>query len=290
MRYEPGWGQRLDPAEIDRLLASNPDIDVCFATLSETSTGIVHDVAAIAEVARAHDVMLTVDAVSGLAAAELHQDAWGVDVVVAGSQKALMCPPGLAFAGVSERALAYAAEKPGPRGAYYFDWQRTVKAQRKDPPSNAFTPAVNLVLGLDVALELILEEGMDAVYARHDLLARATRAGARALGLDLFGDPDERSTVVTAVELPDSIDGGRVPKLLRDRYGITANGGQEQLSGRILRIAHCGYFGAFDILTTLAGLEMVLVELGHDAEPGTGVGAAQQVFLDAGIATAPSAS
>jgi aspartate aminotransferase-like enzyme len=201
-----------------------------------------------------------------------------------------MCPPGLAFAGVSERALAYAAEKPGPRGAYYFDWQRTLKAQRKDPPTNAFTPAVNLVLGLDVALDLILEEGMDAVYARHDVLARATRAGARALGLDLFGDPDERSTVVTAVELPDSIDGGRVPKLLRDRYGITANGGQEQLSGRILRIAHCGYFGAFDILTMLAGLEMVLVELGHDAEPGTGVGAAQQVFLDAGIATAPSAS
>jgi serine---pyruvate transaminase len=288
VRYEPDWGQRLDPAEIDRLLGETPEIDVCFATLSETSTGIVHDVQAIAEVARAHDVMLAIDAVSGLAAAELHQDAWGIDVVVAGSQKALMCPPGLAFASVSERALAHAAEKHAPRGVYYFDWERAVKAQRKDPPASSFTPAVNLVRGLDVALELILEEGLQAVYARHDLLARATRAGARALGLDLYGDPDERSTVVTAIELPDGIDGARVPKLLRDRYGITANGGQEQLSGRILRIAHCGYFGAFDILTTLAGLEMVLVELGHDVEPGTGVGAAQQVLLDAGVAAAPS--
>ena len=288
VRYEPGWGQRLDPEAIDRLLDENPGVKVCFATLSETSTGVVNDVQAIAEVTRARDVILVVDAISGLGAAELHQDPWGIDVVVAGSQKALMSPPGLAFASVSERALAYAREHP--QGRYYFDWQRNLKGQRQDPPSTAFTPAVNLVMALDIALEMIVEEGMDAIYARHDLLARATRAGARALGLDVFGDPDERSTVVTAVELPDTIDGGQVPKLLRDKYGITANGGQNQLKGRILRIAHCGYFGAFDILTSLAGLEMVLSDLGHEVEVGAGVGAAQQVFLDAGVpAAAPSA-
>ncbi|HEX5781231.1 MAG TPA: alanine--glyoxylate aminotransferase family protein, partial [Solirubrobacteraceae bacterium] len=161
VRYEPGWGERLDPAEVDRHLTENGDVNVVFATLSETSTGIVHDVQAIAEVAARHEAILVVDAVSGLGAAELRQDEWGIDVVVAGSQKALMCPPGLAFASVSERALAYAAERGG--GRYYFDWGRTAKSQRKG--ASPFTPAVSLFLGLDVALEMIEREGLDDVMA-----------------------------------------------------------------------------------------------------------------------------
>jgi serine---pyruvate transaminase len=281
VRYEPGWGERLDPAQIDRLLSENDGIEVVFATLSETSTGIVHDVAAIAEVARAHDAILAVDAVSGLGAAELRQDEWGIDVVVAGSQKALMCPPGLGFASVSERALDYAASNPG--GRYYFDWGKNAKAQAKG--NSAFTPAVPLFIGLDVALDMIREEGIEDVLARHALLARATRAGAAAIGLDIYGDADERSTVVTAVELPDTIDGSKLPGALR-KLGITANGGQEQLKGRILRIAHCGYFGAFDILTSLSGLEMALSQLGYDVEHGAGVGAAQRVFVEAGVVAA----
>lgn len=279
VRHEPGWGARVDPADVERLLGEHPGIEVVFATLSETSTGIVHDVQGIAEVVRAHGALLVVDAVSGLGAADLHQDDWGVDVVVAGSQKALMCPPGLGFASVSQRALDAAAAKPG--GRYYFDWSRTVKGQRKDPPTSAFTPAVSLIQALDVALDLIAEEGLDTVFARHDLLARATRAGVHGLGLELFGDPDERSTVVTAIALPEDVDGGKVPGALR-KLGITANGGQDHLKGRILRIAHCGYFGAFDILTSLSGLEMVLHRLGHDVEFGAGVGAAQRVFAEAG--------
>ena len=279
VRYEPGWGERLDPAEIDRLLTENDGIEVVFATLSETSTGIVHDVAAIAEVARRHGALLAVDAVSGLGAAKLRQDEWGIDVVVAGSQKALMCPPGLGFASVSERALEYAAGKPG--GRYYFDWGMGAKAQAKG--NSAFTPAVSLFLGLDVALDMIREEGLEDVLARHALLARATRAGAAAIGLELFGDADERSTVVTAVELPDSIDGAKVPGALR-KLGITANGGQDHLKGRIIRIAHCGYFGAFDILTSLSGLEMALSQLGFEVDHGAGVGAAQRVFVEAGVA------
>jgi serine---pyruvate transaminase len=278
VRYEPGWGARLDAAEIDRLLAEHADIEVVFATQSETSTGVVHDVQAIAEVVSRHGALLVVDSVSALGAAELRQDEWGIDVVVAGSQKALMCPPGLGFASVSQRALDHAARNPG--GRYYFDWTRTATSQRKgDSP---FTPAVSLFLGLDVALDLIEEEGLDNVLARHALLARATRAGAAGLGLELFGDPDERSTVVTAIELPDTIDGAKVPGALR-KLGITANGGQEQLKGRILRIAHVGYFGAFDILTSLAGLEMALQQLGHDVELCAGVAAAQRVFLEAGV-------
>jgi aspartate aminotransferase-like enzyme len=287
VRYEPGWGERLDPDEIDRRLAESPEIAVVFATLSETSTGVVHDVQAIAEVVRRHDAMLVVDAVSGLGAAECRQDEWGIDVVVTGSQKALMTPPGLGFVSASQRALDHAAQRPG--GTYYFNWERTVAELRKDAPATPFTPAVSLLAGLDVALGMIEEEGMERVLARHDLLARATRAGAAGLGLDLFGDPDERATVVTAVELPDTIDGGKVPGLLRKR-GITANGGQGQLKGRILRIAHCGYFGAFDIVVSLAGLEQVLAELGHEVELGAGVGAAQRVFLEAGVgAVAPPA-
>ena len=279
VRYEPGWGERLDPAEIDRLLTD--DIKVAFATLSETSTGIVHDIQAIAEVAAKHDVILAVDAVSGLGAAELRQDEWGIDVVLAGSQKALMCPPGLAFASVSERALEYAESRSS--GRYYFDWGRTAKSQRKG--ASPFTPAVSLFLGLDIALGMIEAEGLDNVMARHRLLARATRAGAAAIGLELFGDPDERSTVVTAIELPEDIDGGKVPGTLR-RLGITANGGQDHLKGRILRIAHCGYFGAFDILTSLSGLEIALDQLGREVEHGAAAGAAQRVFLEAGVPAA----
>jgi aspartate aminotransferase-like enzyme len=281
VRHEPGWGVRLDPADIDRLLGENAGVEVVFATLSETSTGIVHDVQAIAEVVRRHDAILVVDAVSGLAAAELRQDDWGIDVVVAGSQKALMCPPGLAFASVSERALELAARNGD--GRYYFDWAKTAKSQAKG--ASPFTPAVSLFFGLDVALGLIEDEGLENVWARHDVLARATRAGAAALGLDLYGDPDERSTVVTAIELPGDVDGGKVPGVLR-KLGITANGGQDDLKGKILRIAHCGYFGAFDILTSLSGLEMALAQLGHDVELGAGSAAAQKVFLQAGVPAA----
>jgi aspartate aminotransferase-like enzyme len=275
-RYEPGWGERLDPAEIGRLAQGQ---EVVFATLSETSTGIVNDIQAIAEAVK--DAILVVDAVSGLGAAELKQDEWGVDVVVAGSQKALMIPPGLGFASVSQKALDFVESRPG--GRYYFDWVKTAKSQRKG--NSPFTPAVPLFQALDVALDLIEEEGLDNVFARHDLLARATRAGASALGLDLFGNPDERSTVVTAIELPSTIDGGKVPGALR-KLGITANGGQDHLKGKILRIAHCGYFGAFDILTSLSGIEMVLAQLGHDVEHGAGVGAAQRTFLEAGVPAA----
>ena len=243
----------------------------------------MHDVRALAEAARAHDALLVVDAVSGLGAAELRQDEWGVDVVAAGSQKALMCPPGMGFVSASQRALDAAAQRPG--GRYYFDWGRTVSAQRKDPPNSPFTPPVTLLAALDVALDLIEEEGLENVLARHALLAAATRAGVTGMGLELFGDPDERSTVVTAVELPEDIDGGKVPGALR-RLGITANGGQDHLKGRILRIAHCGYFGAFDILTSLSGLEMVLHQLGREVDHGAGAGAAQRVFLEAGVPAA----
>ena len=287
IHWETEWGLKVDPAELDRRLGENPGVEVVFTTLSETSTGVVNDVRELADVAHRHGALIAVDAVSGLGAVPCPQDEWGVDVLVSGSQKALMAPPGLGFASPNEAALRRAAEAPGRR--YYFDWQRTVEGQRKEQPDSPFTPAVGLVQALDVALGLIEEEGLDAVYERHRLLGRATREAARALDLELLGGGDEQANVVTAIVLPDSIDGAKVPKLMRDRFGITIAGGQGHLKGRIARIAHCGYFGAFDIVVTVSALEMTLAELGHEVELGTGVAAAQRVFLEAGVPVATPA-
>jgi aspartate aminotransferase-like enzyme len=284
LHHDAGWGNKVEPADLDRLLGEHPGTELVFTTFSETSTGVLNDVQALAEAARANDAMLVVDAVSGLGAVDLRQDEWGIDVVAAGSQKALMCPPGLGFASPNERALARAAESGGPR--FYFDWNRTAKGQRKDPPDSPFTPAVTLFMALDVALELIQEEGLDEVFERHRLLGRATRQAVKGLELDLFGPEDENSNVVTAIKLPEGIDGAKVPKTMRDKYGITIAGGQNQLKGKIARIAHCGYYGAFDIVTTVAALEMTLKELGADVELGAGVSAAQRVFLEAGVPVA----
>ena len=281
LHYDAGWGSKVDPAELDRLLAEHPDVNVVFTTLSETSTGVVNDVKELTEVAHRHGALIAVDAVSALGAIPVEQDAWGVDVVVSGSQKALMSPPGLAFASAGETALAHAAERPGRR--YYFDWQRTVEGQRSDPPDSPFTPAVGLIQALDVALGLIVEEGLEQVFDRHRLLGRATRAATKALGLEQFGPEDDEANVATAIALPEAIDGAKVPKLMRDRFGVTIAGGQGALKGKIARIAHCGYFGPFDIVVTLSALEMTLRELGHELELGAGVAAAERIFLEAGV-------
>jgi aspartate aminotransferase-like enzyme len=283
IHWETEWGRRVEPAALDEQLAKHDGVEVVFTTFSETSTGVVNDVRELTEVAHRHGALIAVDAVSGLGAVPFRQDDWGVDVAVAGSQKALMAPPGLAFASANEAALERAAANPGRR--YYFDWARTVSGQRQDPPDSPFTPAVGLVRALDVALGMIESEGLDQVFERHALLGRATREAAKALDLELLGGvADENANVVTAMVLPESVDGGKVPKLMRDRFGITIAGGQGRLKGRIARIAHCGYFGAFDIIVTVSALEMTLRELGHDAEPGAGVAAAQRVFSDAGVA------
>lgn len=275
------WGEKVDPDRVDAALgemANKPK--VVFTTQSETSTGVVNDIRALAEVARSHGAILCVDAVSGLGAVSLPQDEWGVDVVVTGSQKSLMCPPGLGFASASQKALDMAADAPG--GRYYFDWNKTASGQRKSPPDSPFTAAVTLFRGLDVALGQIEQEGLENVFARHAALAKGARAGIEALGLERFGPDDPDANVVTAALLPDGIDGAQVPKLTRDRYGVTVAGGQGHLKGKIVRIAHCGYYGAFDIVIALSALEMALRDLGHQADPGSGVAAAQQVFAEIG--------
>jgi aspartate aminotransferase-like enzyme len=287
IHWETEWGLKVDPAELDRRLAANRGVEVVFVTASETSTGVINDVRELTAVAHRHGALIAVDAVSAMGAVPLPQDEWEVDVVVSGSQKALMSPPGLAFASPNDAALERAASVAGRR--HYFDWGATVAGQRKEPPDSPFTPAVGLVQALDVALGLIEREGLEAVYERHRILGRATREAARALELDLLGEPDDNANVVTAIKLPETIDGAAVPKLMRERFGVTIAGGQGGLKGRIARIAHCGYFGAFDIVVTIAAFEMTLRQLGHEVELGSGVAAAQRVFLEAGLPAASAA-
>jgi serine---pyruvate transaminase len=285
--WETEWGRKVDPAELDRRLSEGDGVEVVFTTLSETSTGVVNDIRELTAVCHRHGALIAVDAVSGLGAVSLPQDSWDVDVVVSGSQKALMAPPGLAFASPNQAALDRAAAASGHR--YYFDWERTRKGQLKDPPDSPFTPAVGLVLALDVSLAMIAEEGLEAVFERHRVLGRATREAARSLDLELLGDNDDHSNVVTAIRLPESIDGGALPKLMRDRFGVTIAGGQGRLKGQIARVAHCGYFGALDIVVTMAAFELALRELGHGVELGAGVAAAQRVFSEAGVPVASPA-
>ena len=286
VHWETEWGRKVDPGELDRVLGET-EAEVVFTTFSETSTGVINDIRELTEVAHRHRALIAVDAVSGLGAVPLPQDEWGVDVVVGGSQKALMSPPGLAFVSANQVSLGRAAAAPGRR--FYFDWGQTLSGQLQDPPDSPFTPAVGLVQSLDVALGLIEEEGLEQVFERHRLLGRATRAAARALDLELLGPEDDNANVVTAIKLPDSLDGAKVPKLMRDRFGVTIAGGQARLKGKIARIAHCGYFGAFDIVVTIAAFEMTLRELGQEIELGAGVAAAQGVFLEAGVPLAAPA-
>jgi serine---pyruvate transaminase len=272
LRYE--WGETPDPEDVRARLAAR-EAKAVWIVQSETSTGVVADVQAIAAVAKEAGALVVVDAVSSLGAVPCETDAWGLDVVVSGSQKALMTPPGLGLAAVSDAALAATGSTP----RFYFDWQRTRDAQRKlDAP---FTPPVSLVTALDVALGMLLEEGLEAVFERHVRLGRAARAGAKAMGLELFSPDEDRSAVVTAVLSPDAAE---VISGVRNRFGITLAGGQGDLKGKIFRIGHIGWFDVFDITTALAAIEIVLAELGADIERGVAVTAALDAYEHSSVA------
>ncbi len=265
------WGETPSADDLRARLAERPAKAV-WLVQSETSTGVVSDVQELAAAAKEAGALVVVDAVSSLGAVPCETDAWGLDVVVAGSQKALMCPPGLGLAAVSPAALAATGSAP----RFYFDWERTRAGQAKlDAP---VTLPVSLVCGLGVALGLIAEEGLDAVFERHLRLGRAARAGVKAMGLELFSPDEDRSAVVTAVRVPDGIDATEVVRGLRDRFGITIANGQGALKGKIFRLGHIGWFDVFDITTQLAAVEIVLAELGADIARGVAVTAALEAF------------
>lgn len=267
IRYE--WGEVPDPSEVGSEV-SDAGVDLVFCQQSDTSTGVVADVRAIKEAVG--EATLVVDGISSLGAVPLETDSWGVDVVISGSQKALMCPPGLAMVSVPEQVLARAKRSR----SFYFDWRANKKAQ--DKLDAAFTPAVSLIRSLDVALGLILADGLEAAFERHVRLGRAARAGVKAMGLELFSPDDDSSAVVTAVRAPEGIDSDELRLLLRDRHGVTVAPGQGRLKGKIFRIGHIGWFDVFDIASALAAVELSLTEMGADIERGAAVPRAFEAF------------
>jgi aspartate aminotransferase-like enzyme len=268
------WGRPVRPDQIEDALKAHPAARGVLVQGSETSTTAVHPVRELAAITRERDALLVVDGITAVGVYDLPMDAWGIDVLITGSQKALMLPPGLAVMALSERA--WKRVQPSDPRRFYFDLPRERSNQAKN--TTAWTPAISLVGGLHTALGMMLEEGLPQVFARHERLARATRAAAEALGLRLVA-PDAPSPATTGIFVPQGVDGGKLVSYLRDRMGVTFAGGQDELKGKIVRIAHLGYAGTFDVVVAIAALEMALAHFGHPSQFGRGVAAAQAVLM-----------
>lgn len=269
------WGQAVKVADVEIQLKAHSDIQGVMIQASETSTTVLHPIKEIAELTQNGPLFL-VDGVTAVGVVSLPLDEWGIDVLVTGSQKALMLPPGLGFIALSDRAWEKTKKAKLPR--FYFDLNLERKNQQKG--SGAFTPAVSLIFGARASLQMMQREGLQNVYARHDRLCRATRAAAKAMGLKLLA-PDSPSPAATGIFLPAGIDADAVLEYLRDKMNITLAEGQDQLKGKAIRIAHIGYMGAFDVITAIAALEMALRKFGAEIPFGKGVAAAQEVLMEA---------
>jgi aspartate aminotransferase-like enzyme len=271
------WGQAVDPKEVKAALDKDKDIRAILVQASETSTAVAHPIEALSKLTRDRDdILLVVDGITGVGVFPLPMDEWGIDAIITGSQKALQLPPGLALVALSEKAWKFADQSKCPH--FYFD----LKKERKNlaAQTSAYTPAVSLVIGLRAVLKSFKEEGMENVHKRHNRLARATRAATQALGLTMVA-PDASADSLTGVFLPDGIDGGKFVKSLRDDFGVTMAGGQDQWKGKVVRIAHLGYVDTFDTIVAIAAIEMALKKFGHAVELGKGVAAAQEILLEA---------
>jgi len=267
------WGEAVDVDIIRKKLAANPSIAGVFTQGSETSTTAAHPIKEIAALTKDTDTLLIVDGITAVGVYDLPMDNWGIDVLLTGSQKALMLPPGLAFIALSDKAWEKSENCNLPH--FYIDLNKEREAISKD--TSAFTPAVSLIVGLRKVLQMLENEGYENVYKRHDALARAARAGAEALGLRLPA-PNSPSNAATGLFVPSGVDGGKVVKELRENYGVTFAGGQDQLKGKIVRIAHLGYFDSFDIIIAISALEMAFSNHGADINYGAGVAAAQAIL------------
>lgn len=273
--YKVDWGKAPQAAEIEKLLKANPDTKAVYITLAETSTGVTPDVKAIGEVVKNYGAVLVVDAVSGFAVQEIRVDAWHVDIMCSGSHKGLMLPPGVAFVTASAKAIAAINKCTTPR--YYLDLRECKKAMEKtDTP---FTPAIGVIIAMVDSLNMIKKEGIENMFARFIRLGQAVRVGCKAIGLELFPDASCATNVLSAMKLPAGVDGEKVTKIMRDTYGVTVAGGQDQLKGKIVRLAHMGALDEFDVLTGLACLEKVLYQMGYKFELGASLTAAQK-FLN----------
>jgi aspartate aminotransferase-like enzyme len=270
-RMQCEWGKAVDPQVVADELKQHPETKAVYIELCETSTATVENVKSVAEITRNTETLLIVDAVSGLCAEELRMDEWGVDLVGAGSQKALMLPPGLGFVAVSEKAREAIKKSTTPK--FYFSLEKALKELEKN--TTPFTPAVSLIFGLEVAIDMIREEGIENVWKRHARLAEASRRAVKAMNLELFSQ--NPANTCTAVKAPEGIEGGKIVKGLKE-MGFTIAGGQGHLKGKIFRFATLGWYNEYDVLTIVAAIEKVLQNLGHKFTPGAGVNAAMEYF------------
>lgn len=269
------WGKAVEIQRVADELSRDPSIKCVYATLCETSTGVVHDIEGLGKIVSKTNSLLVVDAVSGLGAVDIQTDNWNIDVVVSGSQKGLMIPPGLAFITLNQRAWSAVEKAKLPR--YYFDLKKAKKSCEKN--QTPFTCSVSLLIGLRETLNLIKNEGIENTLNRHAKFAQATRAGVKALGLELYA-PDSPANNVTAVKVPEGLDGEKLVDFISEKYGITFAGGQDKLKGKVFRIAHIGYIDNMDIISAISSLEMALPVFGHNVPAGAGVRAAEEVFLE----------
>jgi aspartate aminotransferase-like enzyme len=270
-------GQVVQPDQLASALAAHPDALTVCATLSETATGVAHDIAAFGRLVAPTPALLLVDAISGLGAIECRTDAWHIDVCVTGSQKALMLPPGLAFLAISDKAFQR-IEQNSHRRTFYFDLKKARDSLTTgDTP---FTPAHTLIRALRVSLKRLRNQGLENIWRTQSLNAAAARAGFQAMGLELFAS--RPADGLTVAKVPPGLDGVSLLNKLEKQYGLKLAGGQDALKGKIIRLGHLGYIDQFDVLAALAGVELVLLEMGFLVKPGCGVAAAQQVWA-AGI-------
>ncbi|MCP5468678.1 MAG: alanine--glyoxylate aminotransferase family protein [Deltaproteobacteria bacterium] len=267
------WGSAVDPKVVEAKLKEKQYRTV-FTTASETSTGVLHPIEELAKLTRdLPETALVVDGITALGVTDIPTDKWGIDVLVSGSQKALMLPPGLSFASLSKKAIAFSEKSDLPK--FYFDFRQELKSIQQN--TTAWTPAVSLIVGLEEVLRLMKEEGLENIFKRHDILAKATRAAVQAMSLKLYA-PEAPSPAVTAVYSPENINAGEIVKGLRDQFNMTITGGQAQAKGKIFRIGHIGYYDPMDIVNAIAAIESILIQKGHDVKAGLGVGAALEVI------------
>jgi aspartate aminotransferase-like enzyme len=269
------WGYAVKPEIVKDRLKKNRGIKGVFVQASETSTGVYHNIKALASIVKKYDdTLFIVDAISALVAHDLRTDAWGIDIMVGGSQKGVMLPPGIAFVSVSEKAWDKAETSKLPK--FYFNFKKERETLAKNQTN--FTSPVTLIMGLNESLKMLQAEGLKNVFKRHEKLANVMRKAVQAIGLELYSK-ESPSNSVTAIMTPPRIDGQAVYKNLRDKYGITAAGGQDRAKGKIFRIAHLGYSDRFDVITAIAGIEMVLKGMGYRVKLGTGVAVAEELLM-----------
>lgn len=269
------WGKAVESRAVAQILSEHPDARAALVQASETSTTVLHPIEEIAALTREKDLLLIVDGITAVGAMDIPMDRWGIDVLVTGSQKALMLPPGLAFIALSPKAWQFVERAKLPR--FYFDLAKERKEQRKN--ATAYTPAISLIVGLHEVLQGLQQEGLSRVFARHALLAHATRTAVQALGLPLLA-PHNSSPAATGVWLPQNIDGTRFLSYLRDCLGVDFAGGQDQLKGRVVRIAHIGYVGPLDIIIAVSALEMALERFAYPVELGRGIAVAEGILTE----------